>query len=385
MDKRFLTTLSVGHICVDLNQGALPALLPFLIMQSNLTYEQAAGFLFAAAFASSIVQPLFGLWADKTPRPFLMPLGLLMAGGGISTIGFFTDYWIRFFAIIVSGLGIAAFHPEAARLANVAAGEKKGSGMSIFSFGGNLGFALGPAFITPAILFFELNGTAVLLVPAITMAVIIFLQTKNTNINFDAVKSEVKKPLKIVPGKDEWGKFSLLTVAVMSRSVMFFSLNMFLPLYWINVLGQSTANGATALTVMLVSGALSTLIGGAASDKFGFNNVIRIGFIILLPLLYVFTTITNPLWAMMFLVPIAFALFVISSPMIVLGQKYLPNRVGFASGITMGLAISVGGMVAPFLGKYADSYGLASALNVVALIPLIGIGIFFFLKEPQKN
>lgn len=381
MNKRFLWTLSAGHTFTDLNQGALPAILPFLITAGGLSYASAAGLTFATALSSSIVQPLFGIWADKISKPWLMPVGVLLAGVSLSTIGFLSDYWSMFIAAVISGIGVAAFHPEAARLANQAAGEKKGSGMSIFSVGGNIGFALGPAITTPAMIFFGLKGSIVLAIPAIIMSFILSMQVRKVR---PQTGSESKKTvLKVENKKDEWGKFSWLTLAIIARSITFHSLNTFLPLYWLTVLHQSKAASGTALTIMFAAGATSTLLGGFMTDRIGANNVVRIGFVLLIPLLYLLTIVENATVATFLLLPIAFALFSISSPLVLLGQSYLPNKLGLASGVTLGLAVSIGGLVAPLVGRYADTHGLLAAISLLAFVPVFGSFVVLTLRKPQ--
>ena len=382
MHKKFLWTLSAGHTFTDINQGALPAILPFLIAAGGLSYAAAAGLTFATALSSSIIQPLFGIWADKTNKPWLMPAGVFIAGVSLSTIGFMTDYWLMFAAAIMSGVGIAAFHPEAARLANKAAGEKKGSGMSIFSVGGNIGFALGPAIVTPALLAFGLKGTAVLAIPAIITSFVLLAQSKKINVQL--ATEEQKKAQQTTVQKDEWGKFSWLTLAIVSRSVIFHSVNTFLPLFWLNVLYQSTAASSNILTIMFATGAVSTLLGGMLADRFGANNIMRFGCVLLVPSLYLLARSTDVTFATIMLFPTAFALFSINAPMVSLGQRYLPNKIGFASGVTFGLAVSMGGLIAPFIGRYADNHGLTAALSLISIIPIFAAFVVLTLKPPAK-
>lgn len=380
MNKRFLWTLSAGHTCADLNQGALPAMLPFLILAGGLSYSSAAGLTFAMALSSSVIQPAFGIWADKISKPWLMPAGLLLAGISLALIGFTDNYWLMFTLAIFSGIGVAAFHPEAARMANYAAGEKKGTGMSIFSLGGNIGFALGPILATPAMLWFGLKGSFVLAIPAIIMFSIMLLQMNSFAKNH--VLPETKKVQIDPTKKDEWGKFSWLTLAIIARSIIFVSINTFLPLYWINVLHQSEAAGGTVLTIMFVTGAISTYLGGILADRIGSNNIVRIGYVLLIPCIYFLTSTKDVQVATLLLFPLAFSLFSISSPMVLLGQKYLPNKIGFASGITLGLALSVGGLLAPLIGKYADQNGLDAAMSLIVLIPIFASFVVWTLKKP---
>jgi MFS transporter, FSR family, fosmidomycin resistance protein len=381
MKHRYVWLLSAGHMFTDLNQGALPAILPFLILESNLNYTAVAGLVFAANFASSIVQPLFGYFADKISNPWLMPVGVLMAGFGLAAVGFLSNYWALFAAVTVSGIGIAAFHPEAARMANRVSGAKKGTGISIFAVGGNAGFALGPVITTASLLLWGLKGTLVLVIPAMVMAVTLALQAKGLQ-EFQMPTKQQGNTGSNVNVTDEWSPFSRLTVVVFCRSVIFYGLNTFLPLYWINVFQQSKAVGGTALTILFTVGAVGTLFGGRIADRFGYIKVIRVGFTALIPILLLFTAIDNVALATLLLVPIGLSLFAPFSPMVVLGQKYLPTRIGLASGVTLGLAVSVGGITTPILGWYADSFGLLSAMHLVAFVPILAAVMAFTLTNP---
>lgn len=383
MKHRYVMLLSAGHLFTDLNQGALPAILPFLIMEYNLSYAAAAGLVFAASFVSSIVQPLFGYFADKVSKPWIMPAGILLAGAGLAITGFLSNYWALFAAITISGIGIAAFHPEGARIANRVSGKKKGTGISIFSVGGNAGFALGPIIATASLLFWGLKGTLVLIVPAAIMAAILASQAGK----LQELQIPVKKAGDVhgKTEKDEWVPFSRLTVVILCRSIIFYGLNTFLPLYWINILQQSQAVGGTALTILFTVGAVSTLFGGQLADRFGYSRIIRIGFAALLPLLVVFTVVHDVALATVLLVPLGAALFLPNSPMVVLGQKYLPNRLGLASGVTLGLAVSVGGITTPVLGRFADIYGLPSAMHLISYVSILTAIVAFTLPAPGAD
>jgi FSR family fosmidomycin resistance protein-like MFS transporter len=386
MKKKFLWLLSAGHLCTDMNQGALPAILPFLITAGGLSYAEAAGLTFAVALSSSVIQPVFGIWADKISISWLMVVGVLLAGGCLSLIGpLHSYYWLMFAVAVASGIGIAAFHPEAARMANQLAGKKKGGGMSVFSVGGNIGFAFGPALATPAMLYLGLPGSLVLGIPALAMCILLARESSRMRGEACAAVAREKAALPVRrAAKNEWGKFSWLTIAVVGRSIIFHNLNTFLPLYWVNVLGQSKAAGGTILTIMFVAGAVSTLVGGHLADRFGANIIVRIGWLILVPLLFLITRITSPALATLCVIFIAYGLFTVTTPMIVLGQQYLPGRLGFASGVTLGLGVSIGGMVAPLVGSYADRAGLVAALRLLVFVPLVGAFVALTLRSPRS-
>jgi FSR family fosmidomycin resistance protein-like MFS transporter len=173
LDRRGLGVLAAGHVCADMAQGAVPALLPFLIDQRGLSYGAATALLLVTSVGSSAIQPLFGLGSDRLALPWLMPLGVLLAGLGVALVGVADSYLATAGAVALSGIGVAGFHPEAARFANQVSGDRRGQGMSLFSLGGNAGFALGPILVTTLVLLLGLRGTLLLAVlPAIVATVI---------------------------------------------------------------------------------------------------------------------------------------------------------------------------------------------------------------------
>ena len=175
-----------------------------------------------------------------------------------------------------------------------------------------------------------------------------------------------------------------LSATVLFRSVIAYGLNTFLPLFWINVLHQSKAAGASALTVLFASGVAGNLLGGRMADRFGYRVAVLVEFA-LLTVFFPFLVLTDSAaWAMLLLVPIGLTLFAPVAPMVVLGQTYLPNRVGLASGVTLGLALSFGGMVTPLLGWIADNHGLKTAVSVVAFLPVVCVLLALTLPEPKK-
>mgnify|MGYP001670591440 FL=1 len=375
--------ISCGHLCSDINQGALAAVLPFLIAAYHYDYATAATLVLFSNLVGSVVQPIFGQLADRQNRPWLIPLGLLLAGGGIALTGVVTTFPALCAAVAVSGTGAAMFHPQAARLVHHASAEgERAKNISIFSFGGNLGFALGPVVMTAAVTAFGLMGTLVFLIPEVIICIAFRCHLHGLYaLNAAPQATEAKaRP----QGIDQWGSFLRLTAIVFGRSIIFFGINTFLALYWIQELGQTEAMGSAVLSVYYAIGAACTLLGGRLADRYGYHRMIRIGAVILPPCIFLFTQVHSLVLAALLLLPIAASLSLIYSPMVVLGQQYLPNRVGLASGVTLGLAVSVGGVFTPVLGHIADGRGLTAALLTVAAIALIP-AVFAFLLPPVRR
>ncbi len=367
IDRRALTVLGLAHMCTDMCQGAVPALLPFLADQRGYSFTALGSLILAATIGSSLIQPIFGLVSDRVRQPWLMPAGVLLAGCGVAVAGVVPGYGLVVVAIAVSGLGVAAFHPEGARLAGVAAGERRGRGMSLFSVGGNAGFALGPLITTPLVLIFGLPGTLGLLVLPALMSVVLLRELRHLS------ALDVKRTATAASGSghraDEWGPFARLGAVVALRSGVYFGLQSFVPLWFVTRLHSTEGVGNAALTAMLIAGALGTLAGGGIVDRVG-PRVVLVGTMGLsVPLLVAFPFV-GPAPAFVLLAAIGLVTIASFSVTVVMGQQYLPNRLGLASGVTLGLAIGFGGLVATALGALADAHGLTAVMWVIALLPI---------------
>jgi len=372
--------MASSHLIDDLYQGVVPALLPFLVLERHYSYAAVAGLVLAANMLSSVAQPAFGWWGDRKPRRWLIPAGMLTAAIGVGLVAFTPDYWLTWVVIAVSGIGISAFHPEAARAARVASGNSNRA-MSIFAVGGNLGFAVGSLVTTPLLLVTGLGGTPFLVIPAAVMAVLIVLKLRRV---LDG-PANAPKPVKHPPGRDNWPGFLRLTAVVVVRSIVFFGAVSFIALFFIHDFGTSPALGGAALTVFLSFGAVGTLCGGWLADRVGRLRSIRIGFVTAIPSLL--GLVLAPSWpiAMVFVALFGIAIFVPFAVFVILGQDYLPNRIGIASGVTVGLAVTVGGLFNPLLGWIADQSGLHVMFAILVGLTAVCLGLSFFLRDPSAT
>ena len=320
--------------------------------------------------------------ADKTSRPWLMSLGIFMAGCGISMLGFIDNYWLMFVAVAFTGIGSALFHPDGGRMANYVSGVKKGKGISLFSVGGNMGGAIGPMLAVFGITMLggDLKGAAILAIPAFAMAA--FMVTQHGNLAEFAAEGTKKTKAAIAAGqKDDWGAFGKLTIVVFLRSTLSMGMTTFIPLFWMSVLMQSEEVSGSVTTIISLSGAVATLIGGNLADKYGFNKTIRSGLVLMIPCLIAVTMSRNVLLCTFMLVPTAVFLNFAFSPSVALGQKFIPNHIGLASGITMGLASSFGGVVSPLLGKVADNTSIPVVMWILVAIAVAACVFSFFVPD----
>ncbi|MBV9006017.1 MAG: MFS transporter, partial [Solirubrobacterales bacterium] len=330
--------------------------------------------------SSSVIQPVFGHVSDRLSLPWLMPLGPALGGLGVALAGLAPSYGLTFAAIVLSGLGVAAFHPEGSRFANYVSGARRASGMSLFSVGGNVGFALGPVLVTPLVLAFGLHGTVFVLIPTWLMAAVLVrelprLRLFRTDVESGRVRSSAEH--------EAWGPFALLAGVIALRSFVYFGLVTFIPLYFVDVLHTSKAFGNSALTAMLLGGAVGTLVGGPLADRFGRRTVL-IGSMLILPPLIVGFLLSGPVLALVFASFAGAATIATFAVTIVMGQEFLPGRLGVSAGVTIGLSIGLGGVGAPLLGLLGDASGLSAVFEAIAILPLLALVLTLALPQGRS-
>ena len=387
MQKFFVYLVSLGHLCVDLAPGALPAILPFFVLHNGLTYTEIAGLMFASSFLSSIVQPAFGYWADKSSKHWFMALGIAMSGIGLGISGLVTNYWFLFLAITFMGVGSSIFHPEAARIVNRTSGARRATGMGIFSVGGNAGFGVGPLIAAAALTAWGTPATVIFAVFGIVMAAVMlwavpkmlgFVQTAETQ-----TRSSIQKARE--GAKNDWHGFSRLAITILFRSVASTSILAFLPLFCIYRFGISEGMAGTLLSFLSIVGIFMTVLGGWITDRIGLVRACKFGYILMAPAFAMLLFAPSVWWVYPIIVVIAFTLNGTYAAFVVLGQSYLAKNVGLASGVTLGLSSSLGGIFTPLLGMVADAYGITLVMWLLVVISALCTIGAFFLPEPQRD
>lgn len=375
--------MMLGHLCADLSAFALMAMLPFLVVYKGMSYTSTAGLMFMMSVCNAVTQPICGAMADKKNRPWLMALGVFLSGFGIAILGFLDSYVMMLLAVAISSVGMAIYHPDAGRLANYVAGQSKGKGVSNFSFGGNISGFVGPVLIVFGISQFGLKGTAIMAIPTTITAV--YLLALNSRLLAFAEEGQQETAAAIRAGqKDDWKGFLQLSGVTVCRSAIMSGMNTFIPLFWLSVLMQSEEVSGLITSILAISGAAATLIGGRVADSVGFKNVIRIGLMALVPCMVIIAYTRSVVVSALMLIPAAFALNLAYSPSVVLGQKLLPNHIGLSSGITMGMASSFGGVVSPFLGRIGDVHGVGLVLWImVGICVLTAVASLILPEDPD--
>jgi FSR family fosmidomycin resistance protein-like MFS transporter len=379
IDRRAMAALSSGHMAVDFAGGVLPAMLPFLVTEWDLSYTYAGGLILASALAGSVVQPLFGFWSDRRGAVWLLPAGVAIGAIGMGLAALSPSYWWVVLFVVVSGLGTAAYHPEGSKFAAYVSGARRASGMSLFSIGGNLGYSLGVIVTTPLIVALGVGGGALIVIPCLAVAAMLLWLVPYL-LSFVPSKSQEAIA---GAGEDRLGAMALLLGVVTVRSVAWFGLITFVPLWEVSI-GNSEGYGNFLLSIMLLAGAVGTLLAGPAADRFGRRPVLLASNLLIPPAIAVFILAGGVAGAIA-LVVVGAAVVGTFGVTMVMGQEYMPRHIGMASGLVIGLSIGLGGIAAVFLGAVADAVDLETTLWLCAVAPLAGLVLTLLLPPTRAR
>jgi len=373
-----MALLSTGHLATDFANGALPALIPFLKDRFSLSYTLVGVLVLSSQASSSLIQPLFGLWSDRRGAMWLLPGGVALAGVGIALAADAPHYWLVVVLVLVSGVGVAAFHPEASKFAGYVSGRRRASGMAWFSIGGNLGFALGPVVTTVLVHQYGLRGGLLLAAPCLAVAALALALTPYLR-EFLPEQGAVHAHA----GADQPRAMGLLLGVIALRSVAWFGLITFVPLWEVH-LGHSKSHGNHLLALMLFAGGVGALLMGPLADRIGRRPVLLGSVVLTSPLTYVFLAVGG--------VPGTVALAFVGASVVgtfgitmVMSQEYLPRHIGMASGLSIGMSVGLGGIGAVALGRLADATSLRTALYAAAAAPLFAIVLAAMLPSSRRE
>ncbi|GJF34512.1 putative membrane efflux protein [Kitasatospora sp. NE20-6] len=368
----------LAHAVDDLYQGLVPAVVPYFVLDRGYGYVAAGGLTLAATLGSSVPQPAIGMAVDRMRLGRLPAAGIALAGIGLGLSGLAQSYAAVWALVLLSGLGVAMFHPSAGKAAREAAGDSTAA-MSVFAAGGSVGFFLAPVLATPALAAWGVRSTLLFMPPALLMAYVLLRGRHRQRALAAARAAQVRD------GSDRWPPFLVLTAVEVVRSVVFFGVSTFVELYWLRDLHASHALAGTALACFLGGGVAGTLGGGRLADRIGMVRTVQLGTALAVPALVGLCLAPGRLVPLLFAVLTGAALNLPFAVLVKLGQDYLPTRPGTAAGVTLGLAVSAGGLVAPLLGLVADAHGPRGVLAVLCGVPVAGLLLGAFLVEPGQE
>ncbi|RYM06042.1 MFS transporter [Sporolactobacillus sp. THM7-7] len=377
--KKQLISLGTTHFLNDLmTTGIIPALLPLYKHAFELTYFQAGVILFVSSITSSVMQPLFGVFTDKQPKVWFLPLGIFLTGLGLAASGFVPSYGLLLLMIALSGLGSGIFHPEASRGAYLAAGEARGTAQAIFQVGGNFGQAVGPLLLPLFLLATGLDGLGWFLLGGV-LGVLLILYIMPW---YRRSLVQEKERRKTIRGRKHVTGLCLLTIVVILRSWTQIGVAGFLPFYYLQQ-GVSLETGDILTFLFLAAGALGTFLGGRFSDRISRKWLLFASMAVTVPFAWVLPHVHG---AVSIVVLILFGFFILSSfaVTVVYGQMMYPQNIGLVSGLMIGFGIGAGGIGATFMGWISDRFSIDLIFDLFALLPLLGAMITLFLPDEKS-
>ncbi|MDH4420850.1 MULTISPECIES: MFS transporter [Bacillus] len=374
---RILFAISFGHFLNDSMQAVVPALFPILEKTMNLSYMQVGWIAFALNMTSSIMQPVFGMYSDKKPSPFLLPLGMFSSMLGMIGLAFAPNFIIVIISVLFIGLGSAVFHPEGARVAYMAAGAKRGLAQAIYQVGGNTGNSLAPIFT--ALIFVPLGQIGSLgftAFAAVGIVLLIFVSNWYKNeLATGAVRRKKRAALEAENAiVSTHIKFVIILLVFLTfvRSWYGAGIGNFYQFYLIEHYGLSIKNAQYFVFAFMIAGVLGTFFGGPLADRFGKKNIIVFSMLGSAPL-----ALLLPHVSLVWVVPLFLCIGFISSSsfsvIVVYAQELVPGKVGMVSGLIVGLAFGLGALGSVVLGKLADIYSLQFIMLLCSCLPLIGL------------
>jgi len=380
-----LFSISFAHLLNDLIQAVIPSVYPILKENYNLSFSQIGLITFAFQLTASIFQPFVGYYTDKYPKPFSQIYGMLFSLAGIISISFANNFYWILISVMLIGTGSSIFHPESARISNMAAGGRRGLAQSIFQVGGNFGTALGPLLVAlivvphsqKYILWFVIAAT-------LGLGIIskISFWYRDRLINRQQKKVVFADFQRLTKSKVKWA-IAILLIVIFSKFFYSASLSTYYTFYVMDKFHLSIREAQYHMFIYLIAYAAGTILGGPLGDKIGRKYVIWLSvfgaapFALLLP--YV-----NLFWTDVLMIIIGIIISSAFPAILVYAQELLPRKLGMVSGLFYGFAFGMGALGSALLGTLADHTSIQYVYHVCSFLPLIGI-ICYFLPNLKKR
>ena len=365
----------------DIYMPVLPAILPLLIANNSYSYLAAGLLVTAYNVTSSFTQPLIGWLSDSKGFSVSISISLLVSAVFVALMGIAQNYYLLMIFAIIAALGHACFHPTALSLVSrLCLQENRGRITSFFVVGGNFGYAIGPVLAGVLVFWLGLPGLLFLIFPALFMVFALRYLLPGGIAGAQASHARTEPKNEVVQSKKP---FAILMIASVLRAWSVFAAITFLPTYLVTQ-GYDLMTASVIMTLMLLSGVAGQVMGGIISDRIGRKEFMIIGFAAAIPFFYLFFLSTGII-AIVAILFFGFFLWSTFAVAVAMSHELLPQNVGLASGMMLGLAIGFGGLGVAVNGMIADHYSLAAALGTIPVPIIAAMLIMIVLPYPWKS
>ena len=381
---KIVGAVAVAHLLNDLIQAVLPAIYPMLKANFSLSFAQVGLISFVYQITGSLLQPWIGLYTDKHPKPYLLPLGMMVTFCGIILLAFSPSFTVLLCASALIGVGSATFHPEASRVARMASGGRFGTAQSTFQVGGNTGTAIGPLLAALLIVPFGQHAVAGLVIFALLAIWVLFGVSRWTVSHAKSqVATRVTQAHSKLHGRKLIIALSIISVLMFAKFTYIASISNYFTFYLIQKFHISIQTAQLHLFAFLAAVALGTFAGGPIGDKIGRKAVIWVSFVGMAPFALMMPY-ANLFWTTVFSIIAGLILSSAFAAMVVYAQEAVPGRVGMIAGLMFGLMFGVSGIAAAGLGHLADVNGIEWVFGLCSLLPLLGFATAFLPNTKVK-
>ena len=370
---QILFSVAFVHLLNDCVQAVLPSIYPLLKHEFALSFTQVGLITLTFQCTASLLQPWIGLYTDKRPIPFLLPVGMCVTLAGVGLLAYANSFAMLLIAAGMIGVGSSTFHPEASRVARLASGGRFGFAQSLFQVGGNLGSALGPL-LAAAIVVGRGQGRIAwfMLLVLVAVAVLIGVSRWYGNHLQNMVKKAAAHAGPALPRNKVWQALIVLALLVFSKYIYMASLQSYYTFYLIDKFHLPVGTAQLYLFLFLASVAAGTFAGGPIGDKIGRKRVIWFSILGAAPFT-IALPFANLFWTGVLSVLIGLVMSSAFSAIVVFAQELVPGKVGMISGIFFGLMFGISGVGAAAMGHIADIHGIDQVYRIASFLPLLGI------------
>ena len=384
MVSHIIFAVALAHLLNDLIQAALPAIYPLLKSNFSLSFTQIGLISLVYQITASLLQPWIGLYTDKHPKPYLLPLGMVVTLIGICLLALSNSFYMLLAAASLIGVGSSTFHPEASRVARMASGGRFGTAQSTFQVGGNTGSAIGP--LLAAIIIVP-NGQASAAWLMLFAFIAIFVLFKVSRWTIQHAKSQISKTVSLtsfkLQGRTLVRALMIISILMLAKFTYIASISNYYTFYLIEKFNLTLQSAQLYLFAFLAAVALGTFFGGPIGDRIGRKAVIWVSFLGMAPFALLMPY-ANLFWTCILAILSGLIMSSAFSAMVVYAQEAVPGRVGMVAGLMFGLMFGVSGIAAASLGYLADKNGIEWVFSFCSYLPLLGL-FTILLPNTQKK